>query len=391
MPPQKIVGFLLGRVDCNDGIASHCETLMRGLKHEGWKIVLITGKVGFDDSSLQRFEALKELAEEWIVIDDFKRMFPNWKSISRVISTVKKYKIQVFHAHGYSMLTSALVFKIFTDIRCVTTFHSLKSIYLGKSPEGENLWLQQFLLKIYLRIFSPHIFIAISSDIEQWLIRGMGIAKSKIRKVFNGIDSRYFHLPNYEERRKARAKFNLSEQDFTIALVGRTQWEKGHKLVIDTVNQIAERSGSSVRCIFAGSGDHREEIENYALSSSGNHHRFNFLGYINETRDLYWASDVIVLPSQAEGFPLVIVEAMACGVVTIRTPAAGAYDQIEDGVNGFIIPFNDLEALSSRLLQLSDNAELRSHLAKNSLKASQKFTLETMTSGTIAAYKEAST
>ncbi len=391
MSQQKIIGFLLNRVDCNDGIASHCETLMRGLKLEGWKIILITGKVGFDDSSLQRFEALKEFAEEWIVIDDFKRMFPNWKTISKVLSTVKKYKIQVFHAHGYSMLTSALVFKIFTGIRCVTTFHLLKSIHLGKSPTGENLLFQQFLLQSYLRIFSPHIFIAISSDIEQWLIRDMGIAKSKIRKVFNGIDSYYFHLPNYEERTQARAKFNLSEQDFTIALVGRTQWEKGHKLVIDAVNQITEKGEPSVKCIFAGSGDHRKEIENYVLSSSENCDRFKFLGYINETRDVYWASDVIVLPSQAEGFGLVIAEAMACGVVPIRTPAAGAYDQIEDGVNGFIIPFNDVDALATRLLQLAENTELRSHLAENSLKASQKFTLEAMTSGTIAIYKEAST
>jgi glycosyltransferase involved in cell wall biosynthesis len=139
------------------------------------------------------------------------------------------------------MLTSALVFKIFTGIKCVTTFHLLKSVHLGKSPEGKNLWFQQFLLQSYLRIFSPHIFIAISSDIEQWLIRDMCIAKSKIRKVFNGIDSRYFHVSNYEERRQARAKFNLSDQDFTIALVGRTQWEKGHKLVVDAVNQITEK------------------------------------------------------------------------------------------------------------------------------------------------------
>lgn len=392
MKPQKVVGFLLNRVDCNDGIASHCETLIRGLKHSGWKVVLITGKVSFDDNSLKRFEALKELSEEWIVIDGFKRVFPSLSHISKILTAVKQHKIEVFHVHGYSMLFSALLLKTLTGIRCISTFHLLKSIHLGKSLEGKDHRLQKTLLQTYLKIFSPHIFIAISSDIEQWLIQDIGIKKSKVKKVFNGIDSSYFRPPSNKEREEARAKFNLSEQDFVITLVGRTQWEKGHKLLIDAVNQIANRNPRySFKCMFAGSGDQKVEIENYALSNKENSHRFMFLGYVNEPRNAYWSSDVIVLPSQAEGFPLVIVESMACGVLPIRTPAAGAYDQIEDGISGFIIPFNDLEALSSRLLQLAENPEMRSHMVEKTLKSSQRFTLETMTADTIAAYEEAIT
>ena len=173
--------------------------------------------------------------------------------------------------------------------------------------------------------------------------------------------------------------------------MGRTQWDKGHKILIDAVNQIAKsNSRYSFKCLFAGSGDQRQEIENYALIDRETSHRFLFLGYVSEALDVYWASDVIVLPSQAEGFGLVIVEAMSCGVVPIRTPAAGAYDQIEDGLNGFIIPFDDLDALSSRLLQLAEHPELRLSMAENALKSSeQKFTLEAMTLGTIAAYEKA--
>jgi glycosyltransferase involved in cell wall biosynthesis len=387
--PQKIVGFLLNRVDCNDGIASHCETLIRGLNNSGWKVVLITGQVNFDDNSLKRFEALKELSEEWIVIDGFKRVFPSLSHLSKILSAVKKYKIEVFHVHGYSMLFSALVLKVLTGIRCISTFHLLKSIHLGKSIDGKNYRFQKAFLKAYLKIFSPNIFIAISSDIEQWLIQDIGINKSKVKKVFNGIDSSYFRPPSNEEREEARTKFNLSEQDFVITLVGRTQWDKGHKLLIDAVNQIASRTPIySLKCMFAGSGDQKEEIESYALSNKENSHLFMFLGYVNEPRNVYWSSDVIVLPSQAEGFPLVIVESMACGVVPIRTPAAGAYDQIKDGISGFIIPFDDLEALTLKLLQLAENPEMRSHMVEKTLELSQKFTLETMTADTIAAYEE---
>lgn len=395
MNSPKNVGFLLSRVDCNDGIASHCETLMRGLKNLGWKVVLITGKVSFDSSSLKRFESLKELSEEWIVIDDFNRSLPSWATVSQILDAVKRLEIQVFHAHGYSMLFVAAIAKIFTKVRCIATSHLLKSANSDKvadsHPEGQRARFKRAVLKQYLRFFAPHTFIAISSDIEQWLIEDIGIAKSQIKKVFNGINTQYFHVPNAEERRQSREKFNLSEQDFAIALVGRTQWDKGHKLLIDAVNQIVARNPqSNCKCLFAGSGDQREEIEAYALANAQNQQRFLFLGYVTEPRQVYWAADVIVLPSQAEGFPLVIVESMACGVVPIRTPAAGAYDQIEDGVNGFIIPFNDLEMLSSRLLQLSENPDLRSRMVENTLKfTAQKFTLESMTLSTVAAYEEA--
>ena len=391
MESNKTVGFFLSRVDCNDGIASHCETLIYGLKAHGWKVVLITGKVSFDDSSLQRFESLKKLTEEWIVFDSYNRVLPTLASLSQILSAIKKHKVQLFHAHGFSTLSSVFILKMLTGLKSVATFHLLKPIHFGKSLEGKNLPFKKLLLHSYLKIFSPHTFIAISSDIEKWLIQDIGNAKHKVKKVFNGIDSKYFHNPNAEERQKARERFSISEQDFVITLVGRTQWDKGHKILIDAVNQIAKsNSRYSFRCLFAGSGDQRQEIENYALIDRETSHRFLFLGYVSEALDVYWASDVIVLPSQAEGFPLVILEAMSCGVVPIRTPAAGAYDQIEDGLNGFIIPFDDLDALSSRLLQLAEHPELRLSMAENALKSSEKkFTLEAMTLGTIAAYEKA--
>ena len=387
----KTVAFLISRVDCNDGIASHCETLIRGLKEAGWRIVLITGKVGFDDSSLKRFEELKVLSEEWIVFDNFNRILIDWASLSKILIAIKQHKIKLFHAHGYSVLSLTLILKMLTGLKCIATFHLLKPIHFGKSLEGENLRFRKILLQSYLKIFSPQIFIAISSDIEQWLLQDIGIVKQKIMKVFNGIDSKYFHPPNHEERQNARERFSVSEEDFVITLVGRTQWDKGHKLLIDAIKQIAKSSPQySFRCLFAGSGDQKQEIENYALIEEENWHRFLFLGYVNECRYVYWASNIIVLPSQAEGFGLVIVEAMSCGIVPIRTPTAGAYDQIEEGLNGFIIPFNDLDALTSRLLQLAENPELRSKMVANALVSSKKkFTLEAMTLGTIAAYEEA--
>ena len=388
MTDNNTVAFLLKRVDCNDGITSHCETLIRGLSASGWKVILITGKIGYDESSKKRFEALKALAIEWIVIDQFDRTFSSLSSLGKIRNIINQHQVQLLHVHGYSMLWIASCLKILTGINCVSTFHLLKPIHYEKHQDIK-LRLKKLLLKIYLRIFAPQIFIAIASDIEKWLTDDIGINPAKIRKVFNGIDTNYFYPPSLEEKQQARHKFHLSEQDFVISLVGRTQWDKGHRLLIDAVRQTAaSQPDYSFKCMFAGSGDQTEEIESYAFSEAASLDKFKFLGYIQDTRSVYWAADVIVLPSLAEGFGLVIVEALTCGVVAIRTPTAGTSDQIEDGINGFIIPFDGRDVLADYLARLASDRELRSRMRESAIKLSnQKFTLEAMTLGTIAAYR----
>lgn len=382
------VAFLLKRVDCNDGITSHCETLMRGLIKSGWKVILITGKIGYDDSSKKRFESLKALAAEWIVIDKFDQTLASLGNLGKIRQIIKQYKIELLHVHGYAMLGLASGLRLLTGVNCIATFHLLKPIHYEKQRDLK-LRLKKFLLKVYLRIFAPKIFIAIASDIEKWLINDIGIAPAKIRKVFNGIDANYFHPASPEEKQEARHKFNLTEQDFVISLVGRTQWDKGHRLLIDAMRQtVASQPDYSFKCLFAGSGDQTEEIKSYAFSEPASENLFRFLGFVQDTRSVYWASDVIVLPSLAEGFSLVIVEARTCGVVIIRTPTAGTTDQIEEGVNGFIIPFDGRDALADYLAKLASDRELRSRMQEGAIKlANQKFTLEAMTLDTIAAYE----
>lgn len=65
--------------------------------------------------------------------------------------------------------------------------------------------------------------------------------------------------------------------------------------------------------------------------------------------EYYSAADVLVLPSLVEGFPLVLLEAMACGIPVITTPNAGGYDFLTDGVEGFVVPVRDVETLQEKL------------------------------------------
>ena len=390
MKQQKTVGFLLKRVDCNDGVASHCETLMRGFKALGWRVVLITGPVNYDASSEKSFQALKDLSEDWIVFDDMKPFLPTWASIRRIKEIVNKYGISVFHAHGYSILMLARILKFLTGLECVATFHLL--------IEDDNSTFIKSILRpkirkyqIYLRAFAPKAFIAYSSEIENFLIQDLGFHKNKVRKILAGTDTNYFRLPSSEERQKAREKFGFEEKDLVCTLVGRLNWVKGHDVLIDAVRLIRkEFPKMSLKCLFAGSGDLEQQIKEYAFVSEDDSHSFIFAGYLNDMREVYWASNIFVLPSRLEGCALVVAEAMCCGTVPIRTPAGGALDQIEEGKTGYIVPFDDAEALSKAIQKLA-NQDLRLQMGKQCAEyASSVFDLELMVKKTVELYCECS-
>ncbi len=391
MQKQKTVGFLLKRVDCNDGVASHCETMIRGLKALGWKVILITGPVNYNGGFVSRFQALKDLSEEWIVLEDLKPIFPSWGDITRILELVKKYDISLFHAHGYSMLLLGRILRIITGIDCVATFHP--SVH-GEDPtllKDAVLRPQTTKYFIFLKLFAPKVFIAISSDIERFLMKDLSFHKTKVRKIVNGIDTKYFRPPSPEERANVRKKFGLEEKDLVCSLVGRLNWNKGHDLLIDAVRQVRNAVPEmSLKCLFVGSGHQEQEIKEYAFVSDDDSRSFIFLGYVDELREVYWASDIFVLPSRSEGCPLVVAEAMSCGTVTIRTEGGGSRDQIEDGKTGYIVPFDDPKALSKAIQKLENN-DFRLQMNKHCLEfASVAFDRELMVEKTEKLYCECS-
>jgi len=85
---------------------------------------------------------------------------------------------------------------------------------------------------------------------------------------------------------------------------------------------------------------------------------------------------------------MAIIEAMLCGIIPIRTPAAGALDQIQDGVSGFLFPFDDHVALAARVEQLLSSPTLRDTMACAALAtAREKFSLQGMIDKTLRVYE----
>jgi len=143
-----------------------------------------------------------------------------------------------------------------------------------------------------------------------------------------------------ESRRRPRAP------GLNVLFAGQLTQRKGISYLLDAF-QMAALPGSELTLIgkpMAGIVDKIQVYPNVKVLPSLRR---------SELGDEYRRADVLVLPSLSEGFPLVAIEAMACGTACIVSEFTFADDVITDGVNGFVVPAQDTEALSAVLVELA--------------------------------------
>ena len=150
-----------------------------------------------------------------------------------------------------------------------------------------------------------------------------------------------------------------------IVASGRLYDYKNHKLLIDAFGKIAD-DHPDTEVIIYGEGPYREELEN-EIVRLGLEDRVKLPGDSSRVAEDIADAFIYVLPSDTEGLPNALMEAMALGLPVISTdcPCGGPKSLIRDGVNGLLTPVGDVDAMKDRLEQLINNSELRLKLSKN--------------------------
>jgi N-acetyl-alpha-D-glucosaminyl L-malate synthase BshA len=135
------------------------------------------------------------------------------------------------------------------------------------------------------------------------------------------------------------------------------------KRVFDCIRIFAEvRRRGPVTLLMAGDGPDRGPAEMLAREL-GVHTDVHFLGKQDHVERLIPKAHVLLLPSELESFGLAALEAMACGVVPVATNAGGIPELIRPGIDGFVEPVGDIQAQSSRVIQLLTDDSLHAQMA----------------------------
>lgn len=175
-------------------------------------------------------------------------------------------------------------------------------------------------------------------------------------------------LPN-----KIDAASSLSHK--RIISIGRYAYDKGNDLLLRVWSKV-ERICSDWRLDIYGMGE-REPYEELRSELGIDESRCGIHGPITDVQKEYLRSSVFVLPSRFEGFGLVLIEAMACGVPVVSFDCEnGPRSIISDGKDGFLIPPFDVDGYAEKLVSLMQNQSLRQEMGMNARKSAEKYEMD---------------
>ncbi len=161
---------------------------------------------------------------------------------------------------------------------------------------------------------------------------------------------------------------------FTIGMFAQMTIVKRHDLLLKALAR-AMAEGRDWRVVLAGDGPLRKRLEDLA-ATLGIGSRVLFLGFVRDTAPAYVACDVITLPSDREGLPTTILEAMACGKPVVASDVAGVKEML-DGV-GVMLKANTEEDLFAGLAQLEEAASRENKGRAGRRRVTHEFRLEVM-------------
>ena len=205
------------------------------------------------------------------------------------------------------------------------------------------------------RALAPWIdrYVPVSQDLANWLTQVVRIAPAKLELIMNGVDTERY-TPQL-----AAASMPWSgapETPFVIGTVGRLQDVKDQATLIAAFALLCARrpqERARLRLAIVGDGPLRARLAQQA-EQAGVADLVWFAGARNDIAQLMRGFDLFALSSIAEGTPVTLLEAMACGVPVVATRVGGIPELVQDGVNGALVAASDPQALAAALARYVD-------------------------------------
>jgi len=250
---------------------------------------------------------------------------------------LRKAQVDLVHAHDFkSDLVSVMASRL-AGVPVVTTVHGYIAV-TGKSQLYKRLDLM--LLRAMDRV------IVVSETMKRDL-GGRGVAGKRLAVVRNGIA-----IDTYEFGRRSRtlrAESGLPEDAPVVGHIGRLSPEKGQARLLRTFPRVLE-AVPRARLFIVGDGPEMRALQELARSL-GLEEATRFLGYREDVREVFANLDLLVLSSDTEGLPNVVLEAMAMGVPVVATAVGGTPEVVEHGVTGLLVPAGDEGALAAAIVE----------------------------------------
>ena len=274
---------------------------------------------------------------------------------SAVASEILKLRPDVVDASGFVSYAGSYKGAKKIKVPAVVTVHE---VWQGEWVQNMGLingLAGHFLEKHYLK-YPFDEYIAVSKFTKEKLIEKIGIAKEKIAVVYNGIDLDLYESTTVDEK----------YANPTIVTVCRLV---AYKRVDDLIRalKILKLDFPEIQLKIIGTGP-KENYLRILSRDLGLEDNVNFLGKIRDTREMIKIlkkSHVFALPSIAEGFGMVIIEAMACGLPYVASDIPPIREVTNGGIGGLLCKPKNCEDLALKIKKLLSGESLRTDILKN--------------------------
>jgi glycosyltransferase involved in cell wall biosynthesis len=203
---------------------------------------------------------------------------------------------------------------------------------------------------------APGVLIA-NSEAARENARQLGIPGKRIRVLSNVIK-----LDEFDAAVRRAPELRRTDQGIRVINVARQVGTKRLDRFLVAL-ALARSRCPLLRGALVGDGPERATLLREAARLGLNEH-VDFLGRRDDVPALLAAADMMLLTSDHEGFPNVVLEAMAAGLPVVTTPAGDAGIVVEDGVTGYVVAASSAETIADRLVELASNPELRRRLGE---------------------------
>jgi glycosyltransferase involved in cell wall biosynthesis len=200
-------------------------------------------------------------------------------------------------------------------------------------------------------------FIANSESVKRSACQALGLSTSLVDVIPRGRDPSLFRVPRDVGRKLLRDVTGWATDARVVINVGRLVTGKGHGSLFDAF-AILSRQDPRARLLLVGDGPERANIETLARSTGLGSSIF-FAGTSNRVPELLAASDVFAFPSEYEGMPGAVIEAMMAGVPVVASDIDVHHELIDDGETGFIADVRDAGSFARTLADAFSDAGKR--------------------------------
>jgi glycosyltransferase involved in cell wall biosynthesis len=219
-------------------------------------------------------------------------------------------------------------------------------------------------------------FHAVTGAVKEAAVRDLRIPAERITVIERGRDPARLGVPDPVRREGARKRLGLSPDDQVLVSVGRQEFQKGQRYLIEAMVELSRLRPNSILLIAGRQGHASEDLERlWRETELGD--RVRFLGFIEDVPEILAAADIFVFPSLYEGLPGALIEAMASGLPIVASEIDATLEVLEPGRNAILVPPSSASHLAGAVLRLLCEVETRRAFGSRSRSIfEERFTLE---------------